>query len=982
MLKWMGDGTMRNVYKKTIALALVLAGSLCISAIPAKTSEAAGGTTIMGQVPEYAVADSYDEYLSRYESAASGADTVDLKGSDYTSAEGMDVTVDGDTVMTGTSGKITWDVNVNTAGFYQIDMEYAAVPDGGNDIQMNLLLNGELPFAQASPLIFYRMYANADESYKEMKGNQSFPPQIEVADWQKVSLKDGEGFFGDDNGLKFYLEKGENKLTLQAVKDRMMIRSITVRPAEDMQDYASWLAAKQAEGAKVMTTGEYRIQGEDAALKSNPSFYPQNDRTSPLSEPYDPTYIVLNTIGGSGWKKAGEWLEWKVDVPQSGLYRIAMRYKQKDSVGFSGIRAVSINGKVPYAEAQDIRFPYSNSFQTNYLQSVSGEDLYFYFEEGTNTIRLTCALGAYAEAASQLRETIDEISNIYYSITAITSTAPTKYQDYQLTRRLPNLTNDLQHAGERLDDICNQVMEITGGTTDVSSAIGRAASMFLEIAEYPSRITDKITTIGDSITSLGSAVLTLSQQALTVDWMELQGTEDALPRAEGNFFQNVKHEIQSFIGSFTNDYNVATDDEEIAANAKTITVWVSTGRDQMDVLRRLVNESFTTQKNIKVDLKLVDISIIMTAVAGGTGPDVLIGASNTMPMELGYRGAAYDLAQFSDFQETAAMFAPAAVDSYEFEGKHYGLPDQMSFPVLFYRSDILAQYGIMVPETWEDLVSIIPSLATYNMQVYLDRESIQTLGAGSGVGTSKAINSVYLSMLYQNGGELYDEAGNETLLLSEESVDCFETWTDYYTKYGFSATISFVTRFRLGSVPLAIMDISNYNTLSVSAPEISGKWGISLVPGTRQEDGTVDHSIPVTTSSVVMIKPTVERDNTMNEAWEFIKWWVSADVQTGYAREMEAVLGSSGRYMVANLESFKQTSWPVEIAAVLDDSLDWLREIRQIPGSYLTGRNLENAFYAVINDISLDPLDTLAGYVESIDAEIIKKREEYGLETE
>ena len=191
-----------------------------------------------------------------------------------------------------------------------------------------------------------------------------------------------------------------------------------------------------------------------------------------------------------------------------------------------------------------------------------------------------------------------------------------------------------------------------------------------------------------------------------------------------------------------------------------------------------------------------------------------------------------------------------------------------------------------------------------------------------------------------------------------------------------------MTRFRLGSVPLAIMDISNYNTLSVSAPEISGKWGISLVPGTRQEDGTVDHSIPVTTSSVVMIKPTVERDNTMNEAWEFIKWWVSADVQTGYAREMEAVLGSSGRYMVANLESFKQTSWPVEIAAVLDDSLDWLREIRQIPGSYLTGRNLENAFYAVINDISLDPLDTLAGYVESIDAEIIKKREEYGLETE
>ena len=47
----------------------------------------------------------------------------------------------------------------------------------------------------------------------------------------------------------------------------------------------------------------------------------------------------------------------------------------------------------------------------------------------------------------------------------------------------------------------------------------------------------------------------------------------------------------------TNDYNVAAE-----GGAKqvedTITVWISTGRDQMDVLRRLINESFTSQSNI------------------------------------------------------------------------------------------------------------------------------------------------------------------------------------------------------------------------------------------------------------------------------------------------------------------------------------------------------------------------------------------------
>lgn len=969
---------MRNIYRKTMALALGLACT-CLLMQPAVVS-AEGGGNVQGQVPVYEIAESYGEYLERHSSAGNGTGTVTLKGAEYSSADGMDVTVKEDAVLTGTSGSISWDVDIQASGLYQIDMEYAVVPDGGNDIQMNLLLNGEVPFAQASPLVFYRMYADESQDYKTMEGNQSFPSQVEVADWQKVSIKDSEGYYGDDTGLKFYLEKGSNKLTLQAVKDKMIIRSITVRPAEDLPDYASWLSAKQAEGAQIISDAAYRIQGEDATLKSNPSYYPRNDRTSALSEPYDPTYIVLNIIGGSGWKKAGEWLEWQVEVPESGLYRIGMRYKQKDSVGFSAIRSVSINGKVPYAEAEDVRFGYSTSFQTGYLQSVAGEDLYFYFEKGMNTIRLTCALGAYADTAIELQATIDEISEIYYAITAITSTAPTRYQDYQLTTRIPGLTDKLRHAGERLAGVHQSVVEITGGTTDVSASIERAADMFLDIADHPSKITDKVTTMADNITSLGSAVLTLSQQALTIDWMELQGSNNKLPRAEGNFFQNLKHEFLSFIGSFTNDYNVAVTDESEAE--KTITVWISTGRDQMDVLRRLINENFTSQTNIAVDLKLVDASIIMTAVAGGTGPDVAIGVSSTMPMELGYRNAAYDLAQFPDFQETAAQFADAAVDCFEFEGKYYGLPDQMSFPVLFYRKDILAQYGIMVPNTWEELVSIIPSLATYNMQVYLDRDSLLTLGAASGVGTSKAVNSVYLSMLYQKGAELYNESGTESLLLDETSVECFEAWTDYYTKYGFSASINFVTRFRLGSVPLAIMDISNYNTLSISAPEISGKWGIGLVPGTVQEDGSIDHSIPVTTSAVTMIKSTVERDGTMNEAWEFIKWWVSADVQTGYAREMEAVLGSSGRYMVANLESFDQISWPVEIAAVMDESLGWLREIRQIPGSYLTGRNLENAFYAVINDISLDPLDTLASYVESLDVEITKKREEYGLKTE
>ena len=41
-------------------------------------------------------------------------------------------------------------------------------------------------------------------------------------------------------------------------------------------------------------------------------------------------------------------------------------------------------------------------------------------------------------------------------------------------------------------------------------------------------------------------------------------------------------------------------------------------------------------------------------------------------------------------------------------------------------------------------------------------------------------------------------------------------------------------------------------------------------------------------------------------AWEFMKWWVSAESQVRFGREIEAVLGSSARYTTANRDALRQ----------------------------------------------------------------------------
>ena len=50
----------------------------------------------------------------------------------------------------------------------------------------------------------------------------------------------------------------------------------------------------------------------------------------------------------------------------------------------------------------------------------------------------------------------------------------------------------------------------------------------------------------------------------------------------------------------------------------------------------------------------------------------------------------------------------------------------------------------------------------------------------------------------------------------------------------------------------------------------------------------------------------------------------------------------------------------------------------QVAGGYYTGRNIENAFRKTVNE-DLNPREVLLEYVEQINNEIIKKREEFGL---
>ena len=124
----------------------------------------------------------------------------------------------------------------------------------------------------------------------------------------------------------------------------------------------------------------------------------------------------------------------------------------------------------------------------------------------------------------------------------------------------------------------------------------------------------------------------------------------------------------------------------------------------------------------------------------------------------------------------------------------------------------------------------------------------------------------------------------------------------------------------------------------------------------------------------------LEASDKKQDAWEFMKWWTSAETQTSYGREMESLMGASARIATANMEAFSNLSWPVADYNALLEQFKNVWGTPQVPGGYFTWRNVNNAFYKVTTKTdTVSPREALMDYILYINAEIDYKRKEFGL---
>ncbi len=954
----------------------------------------------------------YDEYLRINSSAKSPKREVIVNVMDYIESVSNGVRLENDykgknVVVTEEESSVTWKVDVPEEGFYNISMEYIAIPSRNVNMERGIYINGELPFNGADTLAFFRLWKDGGPIKFDNRGNSIRPTQVEYFDYQTVLFKSDLGYEVDP--YKFYFKKGENEITMVSSSEPMAISSISLTPVVSYDNYEQYLAKQPAKPASFEKKDfSLKIQGEDSVVRSDPSLFARYDRSSAITDPYSTKQTILNYTGGDSWKTSGQWIEWGFEVPEDGWYTISLKARQFFQRGYVACRSVYIDGEIPVDTLKSVGFKYDSDWQFATLSDAGGVPYNFYLKKGNHTIRLEATLGEVGKVIQGLQDSIFRLNLIYRTILVLTGVNPDLNRDYEIQKVYPEEVEAMMLESRRLYKYIDDFVAVTGEKSNQISPAEVLALQLEQFYKHPDRITRGFVNFKDNITTLASSVLSMTETKLDVDYILVQAAGDRIKPDRSNFFKNVAHEFNSFVNSYLYDSSSLGSVYKKGSD-NLIEVWIVTGRDQSQVLKNMIDDSFTPSHGINVNLKVIKPESLLNAVVAGNGPDVVISTYQSQPVDYALRNANVNLRRFKDCEEVLSSFMPSAYKPYEYDGGVYALPEQQTFNLMFYRKDILEQLELEVPQTWEDLIEILPTLQGNNLTIGVPYPNVAT--------TAPDMSSFY-SMVYQNGGQLYSRDGAKSVLDSESGIAAFKTYTSLYNSYGIPIIYDFMSNFRTGNMPIGIANYTTYNSIVVGAPEIRGLWDFTYLPGVMDENGKINRSNAAGGVCTMMIKKGLDledldlsglpelayNDNNgktfesgiipgldektaaevmknearMADSWEFMKWWVSSDVQVRFGREMEALLGASARYATANIEALRQLSWNTKQIKILENSMKETIGVPEVPGSYYTPRHVANSARRVINDKD-DARETLIDYTRKINEELTRKRKEFNL---
>ncbi len=882
----------------------------------------------------------YAAYLAALGNPAAAAAPVTL----FASAEGTELR-EGDS--------ITLAVDIPQDLFGYPVFTYAMTGSNILDNGYTLLVDGSIPYAECSTLTLDSLWTQSGTFSKDRYGNEVVSMPVKSYETTSCRMMGKAGMYAKGMGL--YLTAGSHEMTIICREGPFKLYGLALEGEIPVLQAAEGTL----NGERLIT-----LQAEQVPVRNNPNIRPLADYDMRLT-PYSSDKKVINHIEDTSYKYPGDSLTYTFTVEQAGHYALALRLRQSELANFPVYRTVLVDGVIPGPAFENAEFGYALQFENQTVLDANSEPALMYLTAGEHTLTLLTSVDPLRPSLQLLQAISDEIADLSLQITKITGGNTDFFRDFALEDFDFHIADDLNRWIGELTAVRAELGRIAHaeGRVGALSSLDMAIQALEQLAKEPDNLPKKLALFSQGSSSargfLVSTVENLSTSPVGLDAIYLYTDEVLLPR-EPSFLEQAADTAGRFVASFTDESYVADNADE-----SKLQVWVNRPRQYLEILQRMADTTFTPRTGVEVEFSIMpDESKLILANASGAAPDVALGVSTTRVYDLAVRGALKNLREYEDFGTVGKWFPTGLLMPAVCDDGMYALPETFNFYVLFYRKDILESIGLEVPNSYEEVLQMLPALHRFG----LNYNNFVANAVGY-----KAF-SITTPFLYQNGAVLYEDGNLHVQLDTEAAIEALKVMTDSFVIYDMDFEVnSFYQSFRDGTLPIGTSNYAMYNLVMNAAPELADKWGLALYPGLTDENGNVQRWTSGAEQSCFIFDNT----NMPQESWQFLSWWMSEEIQTEFAFTLQSTLGNEYMWNSANVDAYLNAPWPTEHKKIIAEQMNWIYETPRNPGSYMVERELSNA----VNAVCLEGQNLRAALDEAIkriDRELERKLEEFG----
>ena len=862
-------------------------------------------------------------------------------------------------VQIGERGSIELELNVVADGIYYMCFDYLADSDTILPVEAQFMIDGDFPFYEMRQQVLESQWSTPQQKSYDSYGNEVVGIPDKVYEWQNKYIMDSTYRYSGPLGIE--LTKGRHTVTVTLKEGTLLLGNFKLTAKPQVEAYTG---SERAEG-----DGFIEIQAEDFTYRNASSIHATCEY-DPNLYPYQAGNRIMNTVDSTSFSEGGQQISYQFTVEKEGNYYLAFHYSQSDKSDFPVFMNIRIDGELPNTEFENCAFAYKKDYNLYTLLDSEGNKISVPLGAGQHTISMQISMEPLRNALETIEQIMGKVNDLSLEVTKVAGTNKDKYRDFSLESYIPGIGDTLTQWADELAAVMEEARTYNPDKKKIAafSSISIAENQLRSLAKKPDELIYRIDELATSTSSvnqhLANLIDSLNGNDFSLDSIYLYQEDAAkqLPRHK-NVFVKAGLGIVRFCTSFGKQAYSSSN-----TNPEHLQVSVNRSRQHLEILQQMITEEFTPQTGIEVDLSLMpDQTKLVLANASGDSPDVATGVNYSIPFELGIRGALKDLTQFDDFAEVAGRYTEGLLMPYVIDDSVYAIPETMNFQVLFYRKDILDKLGLEVPDTLEDVEAMLPDLQMRGLNFYYP--TARTVGMKTFLDTTPII--------FQSGGRLYDTYVEDVTITSEEVVEGFTTLTNLFTIYNLPKDVpNFYQHFRNGDYPIGISDFGTYNLISNAAPEIDGSWGVALIPGVKDENGEVMRYSSAGAESTFLFNSTPEREE---QAWEFVKWWSSAQVQAEFGQRLQITYGDEYYWNTANCEAFAQLPWDSDDKEVISEQLTWTMEAPRALASYMVERELSDAYnLVVLGAKSANVREALDDAQKNIKRETLRKLEEFG----